>query len=45
MKQEQEMMEAEFWHRVQVWGGGSAIVVIGLLVMYMIIDFIFKASK
>ena len=45
MKQEQEMMEAEFWHRVQVWGGGSAIVVVGLLIMYMVIDFIFKASK
>ena len=45
MKQEQENMQAEFWARVQLWGGGSAIVVIGLLVMYMAIDFIFRASK
>ena len=45
MKQEQEMMEAEFWHRVQMWGGGSAIVVVGLLMLYMLVDFIFKASK
>lgn len=45
LKQEQENMEAEFWHRVQMWGGGSAIVVIGLLVMYMAIDFIFRYSK
>ena len=45
MKQEQENMQAEFWARVQLWGGGSAIVVVGLLIMYMAIDFIFRASK
>ena len=45
MKQEQENMQAEFWARVQLWGGGSAIVVAGLLIMYMAIDFIFRASK
>ena len=45
MKQEQEMMQEEFWHRVQIWGGGSAVVVVGLLVMYMAIDFIFRYSK
>ena len=45
MKQEQENLEAEFWHRVQVWGGGSAVVVIGVLMLYLAVDFIFKASK
>ena len=45
MKQEQENLEAEFWHRVQVWGGGSVVVVLGLLIMYIAIDFIFNASK
>jgi hypothetical protein len=42
MKQEQEMMEEEFWFRVQMWGGGSAVVMVGLLIMYMAIDFIFR---
>ena len=45
MKQEQENLEAEFWHKVQVWGGGSVVVVLGLFIMYIAIDFIFKASK
>ena len=45
MKQEQENLEAEFWHRVQVWGGGSVVVVLGILIMYIAIDFIFNASK
>jgi hypothetical protein len=45
MKQEQENLEAEFWAKVQLFGGGSAIIVIGLLLMYVAIDFIFKYSK
>ena len=45
MKQEQENMQAEFWAKVQLFGGGSAVIVIGLLLMYIAIDFIFKASK
>jgi len=45
MKQEQENMQAEFWYKVQMWGGGSAVVVLGLLLMYIAIDFIFQASK
>ena len=45
MKQDQENMQAEFWHKVQMWGGGSVVVVLGLLIMYIAIDFIFKASK
>lgn len=45
MKQEQEMMQAEFWYKVQLFGGGSAIIVVGLLLMYIAIDFIFQASK
>ena len=45
MKQEQEDLEAEFWAKVQLYGGGSAIVVVGLLVMYMAISFIFNYGK
>lgn len=45
MKQEQQDMQAEFWAKVQLFGGGSAIIVVGLLVMYMAIDFIFRYSK
>ena len=45
MKQEQENMQAEFWYKVQMWGGGSAVVVLGLLLMYIAIDFIFRYSK
>jgi len=42
MKQDQENMQAEFWYKVKMWGGGSAIVVVGLLIMYMAIEFIFR---
>jgi hypothetical protein len=45
MKQDQENMQAEFWAKVQLYGGGSAIVVIGLLLMYVAIDFIFRYAK
>ena len=45
MKQDQENMQAEFWAKVQLFGGGSAIIVIGLLLMYVAIDFIFRYSK
>ena len=45
MKQEQENMHAEFWAKVQLYGGGTAIVVVGLLVMYMAISFIFNYGK
>ena len=42
MKQDQENMEAEFWSKVQLFGGGSAIIVVGLLMLYMAVDFIFR---
>jgi hypothetical protein len=45
MKQEQENMQAEFWAKVQLFGGGSAVIVIGLLLMYVAIDFVFRYSK
>lgn len=40
MRQEQEQMQAEFWDRLVLWGGGSAIVAAGLGVVWMAIDFI-----
>lgn len=45
MKQEQEDMQAEFWANVQLWGGGTAIVVVGLLMLYFMIDFAFNFKK
>ena len=45
MKQEQENMQAEFWAKVQLYGGGTAVVVVGLLMLYMAVDFIFRYSK
>ena len=45
MKQDQENMQAEFWYKVQLFGGGTAIIVVGLLLMYVAIDFLFKAGK
>jgi hypothetical protein len=45
MKQEQEDMQAEFWYKVQLYGGGTAIVVVGLLTMWFLIDFAFNFKK
>jgi hypothetical protein len=45
LKQEQENMQAEFWAKVQLFGGGTAIVVVGLLMLYMAVDFIFRYGK
>ena len=42
MKQDQENAEAEFWAKVQLYGGGTAIVVIGVLILWMAVDFIFE---
>jgi len=45
MKQEQEDMQAEFWYKVQLYGGGTAIVVVGVLLLWVMIDFAFKFGK
>jgi hypothetical protein len=45
MKQEQEDMQAEFWAKVQLYGGVSAVVVVGCLLLYMAIDVIFRYAK
>lgn len=45
MKQEQEMMQKKFWDDMLLYGGTSAVVVIGCLVLYMAIEFIFRYSK
>ena len=42
MKQDQENAEAEFWAKVQLYGGGTAIIVIGVLILWMAVDFIFE---
>jgi hypothetical protein len=45
MKQEQEMMQRKFWDDLFLYGGGTAVVVVGCLVLYMAIDFIFRYAK
>ena len=45
MKQEQEMMQKKFWDDMILYGGTAAVVVVGCLMLYMAIDFIFKYAK
>ena len=45
MKQEQEMMQKKFWDDMILYGGTAAVVVIGSLLLYMAVDFIFKYAK
>ena len=45
MKQEQEMMQKKFWDDMFLYGGVSAVVVVGCLVLYFAIDFIFRYAK
>jgi hypothetical protein len=45
MKQEQEMMQKKFWDDLFLYGGVSAVVVVGCLVLYMAVDFIFRYAK
>ena len=45
MKQEQEMMQRKFWEDMLLYGGSSTVVVVGCVVLYMAIDFIFRYAK
>jgi hypothetical protein len=45
MKQKQEMMQKKFWDDMLLYGGTSTIVVVGCLVLYMAVDFIFRYAK
>jgi hypothetical protein len=45
MKQEQQMMQKKFWDDLFIYGGVSAVVVVGCVVLYMAIDFIFRYAK
>lgn len=40
MKQEQEQMQADFWDRMVLWGGGSVIVAAGLGVIWFAVNLI-----
>jgi hypothetical protein len=44
-QQDQENAEAEFWYKVKLYGGGTAIIVVGLLMLWVMIDFAFKMGK
>jgi hypothetical protein len=45
MKQDQENAQAEFWYKIKLYGGGTAIIVVGLLMLYVMIDFAFRFGK
>ena len=45
MKQDQQDMQKKFWDDMFLYGGTSTIVVVGCLVLYMAIDFIFRYTK
>ena len=45
MKQEQQDMQKKFWDDMFLYGGVSAVVVVGCVVLYMAIDFIFRYAK
>jgi uncharacterized membrane protein len=45
MKQEQEMMQRKFWDDMLLYSGASTVVVVGCLVLYMAVDFIFRYAK
>jgi hypothetical protein len=45
MKQEQEMMQKKFWSDMFIYGGVSAVVAVGCLLLYMAVDFIFRYAK
>jgi hypothetical protein len=45
MKQEQEMMQKKFWDDMFIYGGVSAVVAVGCLLLYMAVDFIFRHTK
>jgi hypothetical protein len=45
MKQEQEMMQKKFWDDLFLYGGVSAVVAVGCLLLYMAVDFIFRHTK
>jgi hypothetical protein len=45
MKQEQEMMQKKFWDDMFLYGGSSTVVVVGCLLLYMAVDFIFRYAK
>jgi hypothetical protein len=44
-QQDQENAEAEFWYKIKLYGGGTAIIVVGLLMLYVMIDFAFTMGK
>jgi hypothetical protein len=45
MKQEQEIMQRKFWDDMLLYGGSSTVVVVGCLLLYMAIEFIFRYAK
>lgn len=45
MKQEQEMMQKKFWDDMLIYGGGSAVIVVGVLTLWIFVDFLFNYGK
>jgi hypothetical protein len=45
MKQEQEMMQRKFWDDLLLYGGSTGAVVVGCLLLWMAVEFIFRYAK
>jgi hypothetical protein len=45
MKQEQEMMQRKFWDDMFLYGGSLTVVMVGCLLLYMVVDAIFRYAK
>ena len=45
MKQEQEMMQKKFWDDMILYGGTAGVVVVGSLMLWWMVDFIFRFAK
>jgi len=44
-KQEQEMMQKKFWDDMLLYGGSAGVVVVGCLLLWMAVEFIFRYAK
>jgi hypothetical protein len=42
MKQEQEQMQQDFWDNIILWGGGSAIILVGVWVIWTLVSLVIE---
>ncbi len=42
LRQEQEQMQQDFWDNIILWGGGSAIIGVGIFVIYLLVSMVIE---